>query len=87
MCDRTIQDLVAQKRVEGHSQAPGHEEGPRGFGLRTGDCGYRADHVGNCRRPAQLRMDYWEEQGEVSQGLLFFFLKGCTSDGHALRLA
>ena len=31
----------------------GHEEVPRGFGLRTGDCGDTADGAGDCGRPAQ----------------------------------
>ena len=52
-----------------------HQEGPHSFGLRAGDLGDTVDGVDNCRRPAQLSVDYWEEPGEVSCGLLcgFFF--------------
>ena len=39
----------------------GHEEVPRGFGLRTGDFGDTAVGAGNLGRPAQMSTDYWEE--------------------------
>ena len=41
----------------------GYEEVPCGFGLRTGGHGNIADGAGDCRRPAQLSTDYWEEPG------------------------
>ena len=64
-----------------------HKEVPCGFGLRTGDHCNTVDGAGNCGRPAQPSTDYWEELGEVSCRLLFFFLEGHTSDWYALRLA
>ena len=50
-----------------------HEEVPHDFGIRTGDLGDTAVGAGNHGRPAQLSIDYWEELGEVSCGLLFCF--------------
>ena len=49
------------------------EEVPHGIGLRTGDGGDTADGAGDCQRPAQLSMDYWEEPG-----LLFLFPEALT---------
>ena len=55
----------------------GHEEVPHGFTLRTGDHGsYMADCAEDCRRPAQLSRDYWEDPGvSLSCRLLFLFLR------------
>ena len=83
-----MRDHAGRKEVKKLSLV-GHEEVPHGFGLRTRDQGNTADDAGNCRRPAQLSMDYWEEPGEVNCRLLFFLflLEGSTSDWHVLRLA
>ena len=54
--------LCRDKRVKGLLLV-GCEEVPCGFRLRTRDCSGTADGAGNCGRPSQLSMGYWEEWG------------------------
>ena len=50
----------------------GHEEVPRGFGLRTGNWGDTADGSGNCGETCSAEYSYWEEP-ESSQAMDFCF--------------
>ena len=54
-----MRDHAGRKGVKELSLV-GHEEVPRGFGLRTGDPCDTADGAGDCWRPAQQSMDCWE---------------------------
>ena len=53
---------MGRKGVKGLSLV-GHEEVPRGFGLRTGDRSETADGAEDRGRPAQSSTDYWQEPG------------------------
>ncbi|KAF6086283.1 hypothetical protein HJG60_008475 [Phyllostomus discolor] len=66
-------DTVGRKGVKGLLPV-GHEEVPRGFGLRTRDrCSDTAGGAGNCRRPASQAQIAGKNQGLPKPWTSIFF--------------
>ena len=58
----------------------GHEKGPRGLELRTGDCGNTADGAGNRRKPASLAQITRKNWGLPEPQTSIFFLRYNSPD-------
>ena len=72
-------DVMGRKGVKG-SLLVGHEKGPGGFGLRTGDPGDTADGAGNRGGPASRSWITGKSQRLAEPQTSMFFLRYGTPD-------